>query len=87
MKKENVKRSNLFSKSRNILIGRNYDALKAAKYKAEKLGYNTLVLSSTIEGETKSVAHIHCEIAKQIRKTVTLCYRKWDGWSKPGVCP
>ncbi|MCP3926632.1 MAG: glycerate kinase [Desulfobacterales bacterium] len=68
-KKNEINRSSLFDRSSIFLIGKNYDALKAAKSKAEKLGYNTLILSSTIEGNTKSVAHIHCEIAKQIIKT------------------
>ena len=55
-----------FSKSRNIIIGRNFDALTRAKEKAEALGYTTLLLSSTIEGETREVAACHMAVAREI---------------------
>ena len=44
----------------------NFNALVRAKEKAESLGYNTLLLSSMIEGETKEVAANHMAIAKEI---------------------
>jgi hydroxypyruvate reductase len=53
----------------NFIIGKNIDALIAAKSKAEELGYNTLILSSSIEGETKHAAHIHCSVAREIVKS------------------
>ena len=53
----------------NFIIGSNIDALVAAKRKAEELGYNTLILSSSIEGETKHAAHLHCSIAREIVKS------------------
>ena len=58
-----------FKKTRNLIIGNNLDALMSAKREAQKLGYNTLVLSSMIEGETRYVAHVHGAIAKEISKT------------------
>ncbi len=59
----------IFDKTDNIIIGSNIEALVAAKQKAEKLGYNTLILSSMIEGETKEVARVHSAIAREIQLT------------------
>jgi len=53
----------------NIIIGSNIQALDAAKEKADKAGYNTLILSSMIEGETRDVARVHAAIAAEIIKT------------------
>ena len=55
----------------NFIIGNNMDALSASKKKALELGYNTLILSSSIEGETKYAAYLHCSIAKEIIKSGT----------------
>jgi hydroxypyruvate reductase len=59
----------VFKRTTNLVIGSNIEAVKSAKQKAESLNYNTLVLSSMIEGETKEAAHFHCAIAKEIVKT------------------
>ena len=59
----------IFDKTFNLIIGSNILALKAAEQKAEKLGYHTLILSSSIEGETKEVAKVHTAIAKEILAT------------------
>ncbi|MFT5701617.1 MAG: glycerate 2-kinase [Desulforhopalus sp.] len=53
----------IFSKTDNIIIGRNFDALITAKKRAEELGYNSLILSSMIEGDTTETAAIHMAIA------------------------
>ena len=45
------------------------DAIREAEKKARELGYNVLVLSSMIQGETRHVASVHAAIAKEIRKT------------------
>jgi hydroxypyruvate reductase len=58
-----------FANTRNLIIGSNLDAIMAAKQRAESLEYNTLVLSSMIEGETRQVAHVHGAIAKEVLKT------------------
>ena len=55
-----------FHKVRNVIIGNNSLAVKAAQQKAEELGYHSLVLSSIIEGETKEAANVHATIAKEI---------------------
>ncbi len=59
----------VFRRTQNVIIGSNILALKAAKQKAEELGYNSLILSSFIEGETKEVAKAHTAIAKEILST------------------
>ena len=59
----------VFLKTYNLLIGSNIEAITAAKKEAENLGYNTIILSSMIEGETKDVARVHAAIAKEIHKT------------------
>lgn len=58
-----------FNKTHNLVIGSNIDSLFAAKEKAENLGYNVLLLSSLIEGETRYVAQVHGAIAREIIKT------------------
>ncbi|MFO7560736.1 MAG: glycerate kinase [Desulfobacterales bacterium] len=59
----------VFKKTASLIIGSNMEAITSAKKKAEEIGYNTIVLSSMIEGETKHVARVHAAIAKEIRKT------------------
>jgi hydroxypyruvate reductase len=54
------------SNTENIIVGSNRLSINAAKRKAEELGFNTLVLSSFIEGETREVAKVHIAIAKEI---------------------
>jgi hydroxypyruvate reductase len=56
----------VFSRVRNRIVGSNLLALEAAKEEAERLGYRTLILSSTVEGETKEVARVHTAIAREI---------------------
>ncbi|MBC7190609.1 glycerate-2-kinase family protein, partial [Candidatus Aerophobetes bacterium] len=48
-----------FSRVENLVIGSNILALKAAKEKAESLGYKSLILSSFVEGKTGEVAKVH----------------------------
>jgi len=59
----------IFHNVRNIIVGNNRTALAAARLEAESLGYNTLLLSSCIEGEAKVVAALHAAVAKEIVST------------------
>jgi len=59
----------IFTKTQNVVIGSNIHAVMAAAEKAKHLGYNALVLSCFIEGETKDVARVHAAIAKEILHT------------------
>ena len=56
----------IFSRSQNVVVGSNFNALMKAKGKADELGYNTILLSSMIEGETRDVAENHMTIAREI---------------------
>jgi glycerate 2-kinase len=56
----------IFQKVQNLIVGNNQLALVAAKKKAEALGYNTLVLSSSIEGEARKVAIDHVALARDV---------------------
>jgi hydroxypyruvate reductase len=56
----------VFQRTQNLVIGSNILAVEAAEQKAAELGYNTLILSSFIEGETRDVAKVHAAIAKEI---------------------
>jgi glycerate 2-kinase len=58
-----------FKQTQNVIIGSNILAVKAAQKKAEELKYNSLILSTLIEGETKDVAKLHAAIAKEILNT------------------
>ncbi len=58
-----------FERTQNLIIGSNIQALLAAEKKAAELGYNALILSSSVEGETREVAKVHTAIAKEILST------------------
>jgi glycerate 2-kinase len=59
---------NIFLKTQNVIVGSNFNALLAAKDKAELLGYNTLFISSMLEGETRDLAINHMAIARDVRE-------------------
>jgi hydroxypyruvate reductase len=56
----------VFEKVHNCLIGSNIFALRAAEKEATFLGLNTLILSSSIVGETREAARFHTAIAKEV---------------------
>jgi glycerate 2-kinase len=56
----------LFRRVENVIVGSNQTSLEAAAHAAKELGYHTLILASTIEGETRDVARMHAAIARQI---------------------
>ena len=58
-----------FGRVYHILVGSNILALRAAKKEATSLGFNTLILSSAIVGETREAARFHTAIAKEILST------------------
>lgn len=58
----------VFRHVRNSVIGSNQKSLEAAARRARELGYKTMILASTIEGETRDVARLHAAIARQIRE-------------------
>ena len=56
-----------FRRTQNLIVGSNRLAINAAAKTAKSLGYRPLVLSTTIEGETREVAALHTEIAREVR--------------------
>ncbi|MEO8597884.1 MAG: glycerate kinase [Candidatus Solibacter sp.] len=56
----------LFARVQNTVVGGNRLALDAAARAARELGYRTLILSSTIEGETREIARMHAAIAREV---------------------
>ena len=50
----------------NLIVGSNSLAIDAAARKARELGYRTLVLSTSIQGETREIARMHAAIAREI---------------------
>ena len=54
------------TRAQNLIVGSNRLAIDAAARKAKDLGYRTLVLSTSIEGETRDIARMHAAIAREI---------------------
>jgi glycerate 2-kinase len=61
----------VFRTGLNLIVGSNMQCLEAAALKAQELGYQALILSSLIEGETREVAKVHGSILKEIIRTGT----------------
>jgi glycerate 2-kinase len=55
-----------FDKTQNLVVGSNRLAVDAAARKARELGLRPLVLSTSIEGETREVARVHAAIAREV---------------------
>lgn len=55
-----------FERTQNLIVGSNTQALLASEEKAKALGYNSLILSSSIEGETREIARMHAALAREI---------------------
>ena len=64
---ETPKSINTFSEGvHNLIVGSNRLAIEAAADAARSLGYNTAILSSTLQGETRVVARVHAEILREV---------------------
>jgi len=59
----------MFEKTQNLIIASNIQAAQAAAEHARTLGYHSLILSASIEGETKEVAKVHAAILKEIMQS------------------
>lgn len=59
----------VFERTANVIVGSNFDALSRAHAEAVSLGYNSLILSSMIEGEASDAAALHMAIAREILQT------------------
>jgi hydroxypyruvate reductase len=58
-------KSPVFNKVANLIVASNIIALKAAKDEAVRRGYNSIILSSLIEGDTREAAFWHSRIARE----------------------
>jgi hydroxypyruvate reductase len=56
----------VFRRVRNVIVGSNRQSMEAARAKAESLGYRTIVLSTTIDGETRDIARMHAAIIREV---------------------
>jgi hydroxypyruvate reductase len=52
--------------ARNLIVGSNRQSIAAAAKKARELGYRPIVLSTTIDGETRDIARMHAAIAREM---------------------
>jgi hydroxypyruvate reductase len=50
----------------NVVVGSNRLAIQSAAQAARALGYQTIILSSTMQGETREVARVHAEILREV---------------------
>jgi glycerate-2-kinase len=66
--KEDVKKIK-YPSHNTFLVGNNLSSLQAAKEEAEKMGYNSIILTSQISGEAKVVAKAIAAIAIEIKKS------------------
>jgi len=54
-----------FEKTLTVILAGNLDAIKTVEHEARQHGYNTLILSSMLEGESREVAKALVAIAKE----------------------
>jgi hydroxypyruvate reductase len=57
----------LFERTQNHIIAAGRTALQQAKAAARAMGYNALILSSMITGDTRAAARLHASIASEVR--------------------
>jgi hydroxypyruvate reductase len=57
----------LFSRVSNLIVGSNIQALQAARSEARSLGLTPMILSSSVEGETREIARMHAALAREVR--------------------
>ncbi|HWF48377.1 MAG TPA: glycerate kinase [Bryobacteraceae bacterium] len=56
----------IFNHVHNVIVGSNRLALAACATEAKARGYRTLVLSSTMQGETREIARAHAQILREV---------------------
>jgi hydroxypyruvate reductase len=55
-----------FARTQNLIVGSNRLAVEAAAAHAREFGFNTMILSTMVEGETREIARMHAAIAREI---------------------
>ncbi len=66
LNKTDDRNDNKLAKTTHLIIASNILCLEAAKQTAEDLGYNSIILSSAIEGDTREAAAWHSRIAMEV---------------------
>ncbi|HEX4227400.1 MAG TPA: glycerate kinase [Bryobacteraceae bacterium] len=56
----------IFDRVHNVIVGSNRLALAAAATEAKARGYRTLVLSSSMQGESREIARAHAQILREV---------------------
>ncbi|MFQ6059193.1 MAG: glycerate kinase [Anaerolineae bacterium] len=56
----------IFARTYNLVVGSNEIAAQAAIARAQELGFNTLLLSTFVEGEAREVGRVFAAVAKEI---------------------
>ncbi len=51
--------------AQNVIVGSNRQSVDAAAKKAKALGYRPIILSTTIDGETREIARMHAALARE----------------------
>jgi glycerate-2-kinase len=59
-------KDSLFEKTKNVLVANNSSAAEAASMKACKLRYNSMILSTMVEGESRHVGSVYAGIAREL---------------------
>jgi hydroxypyruvate reductase len=59
----------VFQRCYSELVGTNLQALIAAGQEAQRMGYQSLILSSTVEGEAREVVKMFAAFAKEVRNS------------------
>jgi len=59
----------LLARARHVIVGSNRQALTACLSEARRLGYNTLLLSSLIEGDTCEAARFHGALVREVAQS------------------
>lgn len=58
----------IFARVQTVIIGSNARAAQAAEAEARRLGFNALLLSTSVQGEAREVAKVAAAIAQEIRR-------------------
>lgn len=61
----------IFSNVTNLIVGNNSIAISSAMTKAQELGYNPVLLSTAIQGDTERAAYEHTKIMKELVQSAT----------------
>jgi hydroxypyruvate reductase len=56
----------VFRRVQNVIVGSNHSALAAARHRAEALGYETVVASEPVQGESRIAAKLHAAQIKEM---------------------